>query len=69
MDKNLKLFMVSHLGPNPCWRMVIADNPEEAFLQCAHDGRDNTLAKSGSCKIEEIQFDGYEIEIKKKDSS
>jgi len=65
MEKKLKLYMVSHMGPAACWRMVIASNAEEAFLQCAHNGREDYNPKTGSCKIEEISFDGYEIDIKK----
>jgi hypothetical protein len=68
MDKDLKIYLVSHLGPAACWRLVVASNAEEAFLQCAHDGQKKYDAKMGSCKIEEITFDGYEVDIRKVES-
>jgi len=65
MDKKLKIYMVNHLGPAACWRLVIASNAEGAFLQCAHEDQKQYDPEMGSCKIEEVTFDGYEVDIRK----
>jgi hypothetical protein len=63
----LKLFKVYYLGERKCWSLRIARSPEEALMQCInrtektkpHDGTEN------SCRVEEVEFRGYNINIEK----
>ena len=63
----LKLYKVYYLGERQCWSLRIAHSPEEALMQCfnrskkpkPHDGTEN------SCRVEEVEFKGYKINIRK----
>lgn len=60
----LKLFVVTFVGPTPCFKLQVAKNAEEAFLECfnkhtAREGHDKA-----SCKVEEAIVEGYDIAVK-----
>jgi len=63
MDK-LKLFLITDVSSSPCWFLQAAKNPEEAILKCIHD-KMCPISKDmqTSCKAEEIQISGYDIDI------
>lgn len=62
----LKLYMVSHLGKIPCWGLVVARDPAEAFLKCTKASNLLQRESRENCKVEEVQIEGYEIIIKEK---
>jgi hypothetical protein len=65
--EELKLFLVTFRGPDPCFRLQVAKNAEEAFL-CCFDKHTGVTAREGrdraSCKVEEAKVEGYEIILK-----
>lgn len=62
--EELKLFLVTFRGPEPCFRLQVAKNAEEAFLHC-FDKHTGVMAREGrdrsSCKVEEAKVEGYDI--------
>ncbi len=61
---DLKLFIVTFRGPGPCFKLQVAKNAEEAFLQCfdrhaAREGHDRA-----SCRVEEVSVEGYDIVVR-----
>lgn len=66
MDE-LKLYLVYHLGINPCWNLRVARSPEEALTSCFHHSTDVGIddVDAGSCRVEEIRLEGYKIRIEK----
>lgn len=66
MDE-LKLYLVYHLGINPCWNLRVARTPEEALTSCFHhsDSVGINDMDAGSCRVEEIKLEGYKIRIEK----
>jgi len=66
---DLRLYIVSHLGKNPCWGLVIAKSPAEAFLNCMKDTNLLQRESRENCKVEEVQIEGYEIIVKEKSGS
>ncbi len=65
MMEDLKLFVVSHMGGLPCFRLIVAKNKEEAFLDCFNREKNENVSSRSSCLIEEVRIEGYEIVIKK----
>lgn len=64
--QELKLFLVYHLGENPCWNLRIARSREEALMQCFdHTLPNNPSAREASCRVEEVTFEGYKLTIEK----
>lgn len=63
--EELKLFVVSHMGGLPCFRLVVARSKEEAFLDCYNREKNESVSSRSSCLIEEVRIDGYEVIIKK----
>ncbi|HNW58745.1 MAG TPA: hypothetical protein PKI62_03620 [bacterium] len=66
MDE-LKLYLVYHLGINPCWNLRVARSPEEALTTCFHHSAEVGVndVDAGSCRVEEIRLEGYRIKIEK----
>lgn len=66
MDE-LKLYLVYHLGINPCWNLRVARSPEEALTSCFHHTGSDPVsdADAGSCRVEEIRLEGYRIRVEK----
>ena len=64
---DLKLFMVYHLGEQPCCNVQVASSLEEAMTQCLnHSGRPKPSdAALRSCKVEEVKVEGFKITIEK----
>jgi hypothetical protein len=60
-----KLFMVYHLGKNPCWNLRVARSPEEALTNCLdYPDRERPGEKiEKSCRVEEVQLKGYKIHV------
>ncbi len=67
MDK-LKLYLITDVSSSPCWFLQAAKNPEEAILKCIHD-KMCPISKDmhSSCRAEEIQISGYDIEVHPKE--
>ncbi|MEW5807441.1 MAG: hypothetical protein AB1756_08870 [Acidobacteriota bacterium] len=63
--EDLKLYLVSHMGGLPCFRLVVAKSKEEAFLDCYNREKNEDISSRSSCLIEEVKVDGYEIIIRK----
>lgn len=65
--EDLKLFMVYYLGDSPCWNLRVAHSPEEAMMQCFDRSRRTKPhdAMQKSCRVEEVQIDGYKISVEK----
>jgi len=63
--EDLRLFLVSHRGGLPCFRIVVAKSKEEAFLDCFNREKNENVSSRSSCLIEEVKLDGYEIMVKK----
>ena len=64
---DLKLYMVFHLGDEPCYNVRVASSPEEAMTFCLNHSvkpKPNDAAQK-SCKVEEIKVQGYKITIEK----
>lgn len=64
--KKLKLYIVSHLGDNPCWRLVVAENPADAFIQCLEGKKMPQRDSRCNCMVNEVKINGYEITIAEK---
>jgi hypothetical protein len=66
MDE-LKLYLVYHLGINPCWNLRVARSPEEALTTCFHHTDEINISDvdAGNCRVEEIRLEGYKIKIEK----
>ena len=64
--KKLKLYIVSHLGENPCWRLVVAESPADAFLKCLESKMEPQKASMCNCMVNEVKINGYEITITEK---
>lgn len=63
--KDLKLFCVSHMEGKPCSRFVAAQSEEEAFIHCYSNEGDKNVSSRSSCKVEEVEIEGYEIIVRK----
>ena len=63
--KDLKLFFVTHMEGRPCSRFLVAQNEEEAFLQCFSKEKNRNVSSRSSCKVEEVKIEGYEIAVRK----
>ena len=61
--EELKLFIVSHMGPYPCWSMEVATNAGKAFQRCRLSKRVPDESDKTSCKVEEVKIPGYRIHI------
>jgi len=59
----LKLFMVSHLGKNPCWRLVVAEDSASAFLKCMNITKLPQKDSRENCRVEEVKIEGYKIKV------
>ena len=59
----LKLFMISHLGKNPCWRLVVAEDAPSAFLKCLNSTKEAQRESRENCRVEEVKIEGYKIKI------
>jgi hypothetical protein len=59
----LKLFIVSHLGNNPCWRLVVAEDAPSAFLKCMGTKKEVQIQSRKSCQVEEVKIEGYKIKV------
>ena len=59
----LRLFIVKFAGPEPCVKLQVAENAEDAFLECfnKHSARDGH--ERASCKVEEAKVEGYSIVV------
>ncbi len=66
---DLRLYVISHLGKYPCWGLVVARNPAEAFLKCTKETNLLQRESRENCKVEEVHIEGYEIIIKEKSGS
>jgi hypothetical protein len=64
--KKLRLYIVSHLGDNPCWRLVVAENAADAFLKCVEARKMPQKASMCNCTVNELKINGYEITIAEK---
>ena len=64
---DLKLFMVYHLGEQPCCNVRVASSLEEAMTQCLNhsDKPKPSDAALRSCKVEEVKVEGFKITIEK----
>ncbi len=57
----LKLFLVSHMGPYSCWSLEVGPNAGAAFQGCRKNKRVPESSDSTSCKVEEVKIPGYRI--------
>ncbi len=62
--EELKLFLVTFGGADPCFKLQVAKNAEEAFLQCFDRHRSRDGHEKASCKVIEVSVEGYDIVIK-----
>ncbi len=64
---DLKLYMIYHLGGQPCCNVRVASSLEEAMTQCLnHSGKPKPNdAAQKNCKVEEVKVNGYKITIEK----
>ena len=60
---DLKLFLVSHMGPYSCWSLEVGPNAGAAFQGCRKNKRVPETSDSTSCKVEEVKIPGYRIII------
>lgn len=59
----LKLFIVSHLGKNPCWRLVVAEDSASAFVKCMDITKAAQKESRKNCRVEEVKIEGYKIKV------
>jgi len=59
--EELKLFLVSHMGPYSCWSLEVGTNAGSAFQGCRKNKRVPESSDSTSCKVEEVKIPGYRI--------
>jgi len=59
----LKLFIVKFAGPEPCVKLQVARNAEEAFLECFNRHARREGGEEASCKVEEARVEGYKIKV------
>ena len=62
--EELKLFVVTFKGPEPCFRVQVAKNAQEAFLQCFNKHSVREGHDKASCKVEEVAVEGYDILVR-----
>ena len=62
--EELKLYVVTFGGPEPCFRFQAAKNAEEAFLQCFNKHTVREGHDKASCKVEEAKVEGYNIVLR-----
>ncbi len=58
---DLKLFLVSHMGPYSCWSLEVGTNAAAAFQGCRKNKRVPESSDSTSCKVEEVKIPGYRL--------
>jgi len=59
--EELKLFLVSHMGPYSCWSLEVGTNAGAAFQCCRKNKRVPESSDNTSCKVEEVSIPGYRI--------
>jgi hypothetical protein len=61
--EELKLFVVTFKGPDPCCRLQVAKNAEEAFLSCFNKHTVREGHEKASCTVYEAAVEGYKITV------
>jgi hypothetical protein len=61
--EELKLFVVTFKGPDPCFKLQVARNAEEAFLSCFNKHTSREGHEKASCTVTEAAVAGYEITV------
>ena len=62
--EELKLFVVTFKGPDPCFKLQVARNAEEAFLHCFNTHVSREGHEKASCTVQEAVVEGYDITVK-----
>ncbi|MBN1541998.1 hypothetical protein JW992_07600 [candidate division KSB1 bacterium] len=65
--KEYKLYKIYHMGENGCWKLRIAQSPEQALMQCIdlREGAEDQAPFSRCCRAEEVKIPGFQIRIEK----
>ena len=63
--KEYKLYKIYHMGEQACWKLRIAQSPEEALTQCIdkREGSEDKTPFSRCCRAEEVKIPGFTIRI------